>query len=135
MGGSVLRTHQHIFDYNRLHKGSAASPPSDEGLVNLCGVLLPERVPEHGSTIRRRNQPKWDAAAEKLRTVFDESTGSDYLAHVVWRLGREAGQVRKIMNECGIMWGYFFDHDAFSVHNNSEPNNLVLLPKGTNPKT
>ena len=31
-----------------------------------------------------------------------------------------------------LQWGYFFDHNPNEAHNNSDPSNLVLLPKGTN---
>jgi len=137
--GGVLRTHQHIFDHVRLNKGDAASPPSDEGLINLVGFMLPERVPEGGAPsgcgISNHHTAVWDTAAESLSTVMSHGpgqAGSDFLAHVVWHLGREAGNVRKIMNENDIMWGYFFDHNPNEAHNNSDPSNLVLLPKGTN---
>eukprot|EP00658_Telonema_sp_P-2_P060908 TRINITY_DN49690_c0_g1_i1.p1 TRINITY_DN49690_c0_g1~~TRINITY_DN49690_c0_g1_i1.p1 ORF type:complete len:533 (-),score=122.61 TRINITY_DN49690_c0_g1_i1:360-1958(-) len=137
--GGVLRTHQHIFDFARLHKGSTVSPASDEGLVNLCGHLLPETVPDSPpNELNDRTALIWSKAAERLRTVLDPTAGpagTDFLAHVVWRLGREAGQIRRILSECGIMWGYFFDHDPNNVHNNSEPNNFVLLPPGTNKET
>ena len=107
--GGVLRTHQHIFDHVRLNKGDAASPPCDEGLINLVGFMLPERVPEGGAPsgcgISNHHTAVWDNAAESLSTVMSHGpgqAGSDFLAHVVRYSTSRRLELMVVWCRCGI---------------------------------
>ena len=64
-----------------------------------------------------------------------EATDGEVLAHTVWKLGREAGKIRRILNDNGISWGFYYDHDPNKPVNSSVPDNMVLLPKGSNTDT
>ena len=141
--GGVLRTHQHIFDFQRLHKAASyahelltclnrAMQPLlllmkgwliSVGNSSLSASLTPSLVPLpllHGLMASRRGQCQELCHLGEGCRELEDCPGSLgriglpgtcgvlsvwVVAHElqVWRLGREAGQVRKIMNECGIM--------------------------------
>ena len=52
------------------------------------------------------------------------------LAHLVWRIGREAGEFCGLLRDNEISWGYYCDHNPFEPHNNAHPNNFLVLPPG-----
>jgi hypothetical protein len=58
-----------------------------------------------------------------------EGAARSVMAHLWWRIGREAGLIRGAMTRAGISWGNYMDH-IMEPHNNSHPNNLVVLPPG-----
>ncbi|CAG9310469.1 unnamed protein product [Blepharisma stoltei] len=53
------------------------------------------------------------------------------LAKIFWKIGREAGQIKRILEDHDISWGYFIDHNPFEPHCNSHPNNFIILPSGS----
>lgn len=135
--GGVHRTFEWIFDHERL-MGSDARP-SNEGLVNLCNTSLPEVVPpSRPEEVAPRHVGEWEKATSSLNAFLaDEARDGDLLAHVVWRLGREAGKIRRVLTDAGINWGFYYDHDANTPMASSHPDNFVLLPEpapGKRPK-
>lgn len=128
--GGVQRTYEWIFDHDRMLGGGAE--PSDAGLVNLCEVGLPELVPEGcPEEIPARHQGTWTKCQSAMRMFLShEARDGEMLAHIVWRLGREAGKIRRILSDNGISWGFFYDHDPNEPNNASLPDNFVLMPEG-----
>jgi len=49
------------------------------------------------------------------------------LASMTWEIGKEVGEVKRILQDKNISWGYFFDHNPFEPHCNSHPNNFLVL--------
>ena len=45
----------------------------------------------------------------------------EMLGALAWRLGREAGRVRRILSDNSISWGFYFDHDPNTPVNASVP--------------
>ena len=73
-----------------------------------------------------RARDEW--AASRAAAAGDAAPGGgSVLAHLFWRVGREAGVIRGGMTAAGISWGNFLDHEL-EPHNNSHPNNLVVMP-------
>lgn len=130
--GGVLRTFEWIFDHERM-KGEP-QPTSNEGLVNLCEVQLPERVPSAcPEEVPSRYRTTWNSCQVAMQSFLThESRDGDMLAHIVWRLGREAGKIRRILSNSGISWGFYYDHHPNVPENGSLPDNFVLLPPGCN---
>ena len=62
-----------------------------------------------------------------MRPTPCNSCGS-LMALLHWQLGREVGAVKRLLEEEGINWGYFIDHNPFEPHCNAHPNNFVVLP-------
>ena len=50
-------------------------------------------------------------------------------ALLYWTVGWEMGVVKQALEDSGINWGYFFDHNPFEPHCNSHPNNFLVLPR------
>eukprot|EP00731_Ephydatia_muelleri_P030286 Em0021g809a len=66
---------------------------------------------------------------ESLPLQEEESKGcGSLMAALYWELGWEVGVVKRLMEECGINWGYFIDHNPFEPHCNCHPNNFIILP-------
>jgi hypothetical protein len=72
----------------------------------------------------------WSATREEAAAALAGREGGksrSIVGHLFWRIGREAGLIRGGMSAAGISWGNFVDHTP-EPHNNSHPNNLVVLP-------
>jgi len=128
--GGVQRTFEWIFDHDRM-LGSGLEP-SNSGLVNLCHVTLPERVPSAcPEEVLSRHRATWASSQQRMESFLShEARDGDMLAHVVWRLGREAGKIRRILSDTGISWGFYYDHNPSEPVNMSHPDNFVLLKEG-----
>jgi len=132
--GGVQRTFEWIFDYERA-QGKSGVPASeqDRGLVNLCDMALPEVVPEATAAdlgVLPRHHAVWAKAQDSLRRHLGHGGhDTELLGMLAWRLGREAGKVRRILSDNGISWGFFYDHDPNTPRNASIPDNFVLLPE------
>ena len=66
-----------------------------------------------------------------LTWPLTHSCGS-LMAALYWELGWEVGVVKRLMEESGINWGYFIDHNPFEPHCNCHPNNYIVLPPVSN---
>ncbi|KAL6079151.1 RNase H domain-containing protein, variant 3 [Balamuthia mandrillaris] len=75
----------------------------------------------------------WKDASTQLVAHLNELNSSStsaesmsLLAYLFWRVGREAGQIQRVLRDNDISWGTYVD--SLGTHCNSHPNNLVLLP-------
>lgn len=68
------------------------------------------------------------------QTPFDETLTArraiGLIAELLWTVGREMGEVKRIFQDANISWGYFIDHNPFEPHCNAHPNNFAVLPPG-----
>jgi len=94
--------------------------------------MVPETCPEAIAKIHKKT---WQACQASLRETLNYEVAhhhGDFLAHIVWRLGYEAGQVRRILSDNNISWGFYYDHEPNEPTNASIPDNFILLPPAAN---
>jgi len=128
--GGVQYTYEWGWSHERML--GADVELSDEGLLNLCDnvnlyevvpMVCPEEVPA-------RHRDTWARCASRLQQFFShQARDGDTIAQIVWRLGREAGAIRRNLTDNGISWGFYYDHDPNMPNNASTPDNFVLLPR------
>ncbi|KAL5476146.1 hypothetical protein EMCRGX_G026057 [Ephydatia muelleri] len=116
------------------------SKDREQLLVDLCTVQLQEARPSQGAAPHTTHLTpsllgEWCQASYALRESLplqeEESKGcGSLMAALYWELGWEVGVVKRLMEECGINWGYFIDHNPFEPHCNCHPNNFIILPPG-----
>jgi hypothetical protein len=72
---------------------------------------LPEAHPDHLSSL----------STEELTAT---------LCLIAYQVGREAGEVKRHLQDAEISWGYFIDHNPFEPHCNAHQNNFIILNTG-----
>jgi hypothetical protein len=74
-----------------------------------------------------------ETPASDVCSVLAGSDAADALravGQVLWTIGREVGEVKRIFQDNDVSWGYFIDHNPFEPHCNAHPNNFAVLPPG-----
>lgn len=85
------------------------------------------------STLNRyiQQQQQQDQKKAKEETEGEEgkstlSNDANLLAYTVWRLGRDAGAILRLIHAANLSWGTY--QDAIGGHCNAHANNFVILP-------
>jgi len=111
----------------------AAEHASGTPGVALAAVAL--TLPGWRRAAFERAAGRWLAARGPAGAALAAREGAprSVVAHLYWRVGREAGAIREAMTRAGVSWGNYLDHGV-EPHNNSHPNNLVVLPPSALPE-
>lgn len=72
---------------------------------------LPETHPDHHSSL-------------------STSSLTHSLCLLAYQVGREAGEIKRRLQDAEISWGYFIDHNPFEPHCNAHQNNFIILNAG-----
>lgn len=115
-----------------LGAAEAAEEDSGKPAVALAAVAL--ALPGWRRAAFERAAGRWLALRGPAAAALAAREGEprSVIAHVYWRVGREAGAIREAMTRAGVSWGNYLDHGV-EPHNNSHPNNLVVLPPSAQP--
>ena len=52
------------------------------------------------------------------------------ISKISYRIGWEAGLIKRVLQDHEISWGYFIDHNPFEPHCNAHCNNFLVLGPG-----
>jgi hypothetical protein len=59
--------------------------------------------------------------------TFESRDLINKVAQVCYRIGWEVGVIKRVLQDSGISWGYFIDHNPFEPHCNAHCNNFIIL--------
>lgn len=100
-------------------------------LSHACLLQIEERIPEVPTNIEEHLKIQWQDTCSKMEEKLELTKKKCHIhnlfAYVYWRLGRETGEILRILHQNEISWGTY--DDLLGMHCNAHPNNLVLIPE------
>ena len=71
-----------------------------------------------------------DKSLEVQGAVMSSKLLIEKISKISYRIGWEAGLIKRVLQDHEISWGYFIDHNPFEPHCNAHCNNFLVLGPG-----
>lgn len=96
-------------------------------------IDLGSSQPELNHMIPSKYSQLWYRCLQQLddtKLISDVDSPGNLFSYLYWRLGREVGEIQKLLLDNEISWGTY--SDQLGDHCNAHPNNFVILPPSDN---